>query len=80
MWFQHDGTPADYSRNALNYLDVTSQQWIGCGGPVCWSFRSPDLSCLDFYFWGDMKTLVYDTSVDNTEELVVRIAVAAGGI
>ena len=27
-----------------------------------------------------MKTLVYDTPVDNAEELVARIAVAAGEI
>ena len=37
--------------------------------------RSPDLSCLDFYFWGLMKTLVYDTPVDSAEELVARIVV-----
>ncbi|GFX86254.1 uncharacterized protein TNCV_2561361 [Trichonephila clavipes] len=56
------------------------QQWIGRGGPVRWPARSPDLSCLDFYFWGHMKSLVYDTPVDNAEELVARIAVAAGEI
>ncbi|GFT95408.1 transposable element Tc3 transposase [Trichonephila clavipes] len=78
MWFQHDGAPAHFSGDVRNYLDVTfDQQWIGHGGPVRWSARSPDLSCLDFYFWGHMKSLVYDTPVDNAEELVARIAVAA---
>ncbi|GFW05095.1 uncharacterized protein TNCV_598891 [Trichonephila clavipes] len=53
--------------------DVTfGQQWIGRGGPVRWPARSPDLSCLDFYFWGHMKSLVYDTPVDNAEELVAK--------
>ena len=33
-----------------------------------------------FYFWRHMKTLVYDTLVDNAEELVAKIAVAAGRI
>ncbi|GFV45393.1 uncharacterized protein TNCV_5055871 [Trichonephila clavipes] len=81
MWFQHDGVPAHFSGDVRNYLDVTfGQQWIGRGGPVRWPARSPDLSCLDFYFWGHMKSLVYDTPVDNAEELVARIAVAAGEI
>lgn len=81
MWFQHDGAPAHYSRDVRNYLDVTfGQQWIGRGGPVRWPARSPDLSCLDFYLWGHLKSLVYDTPVDNAEELVARIAVAAGEI
>ncbi|GFW85226.1 DUF4817 domain-containing protein [Trichonephila clavipes] len=81
MWFQHDGAPAHFSGDVRNYLDVTfGQQWIGRGGPVCWPARSPDLSCLDFYFWGHIKSLVYDTPVDNAEELVARIAVAAGEI
>ena len=35
---------------------------------------------IDFYFWGHMKTLVHDTPVDNAEELVARITVAAGEI
>ncbi|GFU47859.1 uncharacterized protein TNCV_4966741 [Trichonephila clavipes] len=60
-----------FSGDVRNYLDVTfGQQWIGRGGPVRWPARSPDLSCLDFYFWGHMKPLVYDTPVDNAEELV----------
>ena len=81
MWFQHDGGPAHCSGDVRNNLDVTfGQQWIGRGGPVHWPARSPDLSCLDFYFWGHMKSLVYDTPVDNAEELVARIAVAAGEI
>ncbi|GFT04312.1 uncharacterized protein TNCV_1928731 [Trichonephila clavipes] len=81
MWFQHDGAPAHFSGDVRNYLDVTfGQQWIGRGGPVRWPAWSPDLSCLDFYFWGHMKSLVYDTPVDNAEELVARIAVAAGEI
>ncbi|GFT21471.1 uncharacterized protein TNCV_2307291 [Trichonephila clavipes] len=81
MWFQHDGAPAHFSGDVRIYLDVTfGQQWIGRDGPVRWPARSPDLSCLDFYFWGHMKSLVYDTPVDNAEELVARIAVAAGEI
>ncbi|GBN42774.1 hypothetical protein AVEN_174235-1 [Araneus ventricosus] len=64
IWFQH--AAAHFSRNVRNHLDVRfGQQWIGRGGPVRWPAQSPDLSCLDFFLWGHMKTLVYDTPVDN---------------
>ncbi len=41
-----------------------------------WPARSPDLSLLIFIYGGHMKKRVYDTSGDNAEELVSRIAVA----
>ena len=41
--------------------------------------RSPDLTCLDFFLWGHMEQLVYETVV-GTEDLVARITVAAGTI
>ena len=42
-----------------------------------WPVLSLDLSCLNFTFLGHMKTLVFDILVENSEELVARIAVAA---
>ncbi|KAJ4439478.1 hypothetical protein ANN_07602 [Periplaneta americana] len=39
--------------------------------------RSPDLTCLDFFLWGEMKQLVYETVVETEEDLVARITVAA---
>ena len=76
MRFQHDTAPAHYSLNVRNYLDVTfGQQCIKRNGPLSWPVWSPDVSCLDFYLWDHMESLVYDTHVDNTKELIVRIAV-----
>ena len=69
MQFQHDGAPTYYSRNARNYLNVTVVV-ILCVG----LFSHPT------YRKGHMKTLVYDTPVDNAQELFARIAVAAGEI
>ena len=78
MWFQHNGAPTQCSRNIRSYLDLTfGQQQIGRGGSLCCCVRLLDLSCLDFYFWGHMKTLFYDTPADSAEELLRRIAVAA---
>ncbi|GBO34944.1 hypothetical protein AVEN_219592-1 [Araneus ventricosus] len=46
-------------------------------GPVQWPARSPDLSCLEFFCWGQMKTLVYDTPIDSVEDVVARLSVTA---
>ncbi|KYN18770.1 hypothetical protein ALC57_08928 [Trachymyrmex cornetzi] len=35
------------------------------------------LSSLDFYLWGHMKTLIYETSIETEAELVARITAAA---
>ncbi|KAL1489114.1 hypothetical protein ABEB36_014058 [Hypothenemus hampei] len=34
-------------------------RWTGRGSIFPWPPRSPDLTCLDFYFWGRIKDLVY---------------------
>ncbi|GFT92171.1 transposase-like protein [Trichonephila clavipes] len=76
-----DGAPAHFSISVRNHLDATcGERWIGRGGLVHWPPRSPDLSCLDYFFWGQMKSLVYETPVNSAEELVARIGAAAGKI
>ncbi|GFX07826.1 uncharacterized protein TNCV_4160951 [Trichonephila clavipes] len=81
MWFQQDGAPAHFSISVRNHLDaVCGERWIGRGGPVHLFLRSPDLSCLDYFFWGQVKSLVYETPVNNAEERVARISAAAGEI
>ncbi|GFW00350.1 transposase-like protein [Trichonephila clavipes] len=81
MWFQQDGAPAHFSISVRNHLDATcGERWIGRGGPVHWPPQSPDLSCLDYFFWGQMKSFVYETPVNSAEELEERISAAAGEI
>ncbi|PRD19263.1 UNVERIFIED_CONTAM: hypothetical protein NCL1_57865 [Trichonephila clavipes] len=59
MWFQHDGAPARFSADVRSALDTAYPgRWIGRGGPVNWPARSPDLSCIYFFLWGHMKSLV----------------------
>ncbi|GBM70439.1 hypothetical protein AVEN_154432-1 [Araneus ventricosus] len=75
------GPPAHYSIDVLLHLNATyGQQWIGQGGPVLWPARSPDLTCLDYFLWGYVKSLVYEIPVDSAEDLVARIAAAAGKV
>jgi len=52
-------------------------RWLGRGGPVAWPPRSPDLTPFDYYLWGHMKTLVYETKVDSRAALRHRIISAA---
>ena len=80
-WFQHDGAPAHFQNEVREYLDRTyPNRWIGRGGPVQWPARSPDLNPLDFYLWGHMKPLVYETLVASYMDLISRIAKAASRV
>jgi hypothetical protein len=40
---------------------------LGRVGPTAWSPCSPDLNPLDFYLWGHLKSLMYESSVNNEE-------------
>jgi len=78
MYFQHDGAPPHYTRHVREYLSESfPNRWIGRGGPVAWPLRSPDLTPLDYYLWGHMKTLVFETKVDSRAALRHRIFAAA---
>ncbi|GFW38495.1 uncharacterized protein TNCV_4610021 [Trichonephila clavipes] len=66
MWFQHDGAPAHFSADVRSAMDTAYPgRWIGQGGPVNRQARSPDLSCLDFFLWNHMKSLVYVSPVNS---------------
>ena len=81
MWIQHDGAPTQFGQDVRNYLDGSfPNRWIGCGGPVHWPSRSPDLSSLDFFLWGALKAIVYQDPVTSEMELVARLSCAAAKI
>ena len=60
------------------WMTAFGNRWIGRGGSIAWPSRSTDLRPFDFYFWGYMKTLVYETPVETELDLVARIQVSAG--
>lgn len=75
-WFMHDGAPPHFARNVRHHLDrVFEDRWIGRGGPASWPPRSPDFNPLDFYLWGNFKSLVYDNqeAPETLEELRQRV-------
>lgn len=60
VWYQHDGAPAHSSRVVVECLnDAFPDSWIGRNGPILWPPRSPDMSPLDFFFWGHLKSKLY---------------------
>ena len=68
------GAPAHFSRIAREFLNnIYTNRWMGREGPIACPPRSPDLNPLDFYLWGDLKTIGYDTPVATVEVLRNRI-------
>lgn len=74
IWFQQDGAPPHYARNVRRYLDeVFPGRWLGRRGPIEWPARSPDLTPLDFFLWGHLKSRVYQNRPNNLDDLKARI-------
>lgn len=81
MWLQQDGAPPHYARPVKNFLNLTYQRrWIGRGGHIAWPPRSPDLTSPDFFLWGYLKNIVYQTAPTTAEELKGRIRQACRNI
>lgn len=75
IWLQHDGAPAHFARPVREFLDnCFPGRWIGRRGPTEWPPRSPDLTPLDFFLWGYLKSKVYVVRPQNLEELKNRIS------
>lgn len=74
LWYQQDGAPPHYARPVREYLNYAfPNRWIGRRGAVEWPARSPDLTPLDFFLWGYVKSAVYKEKPDNLEDLQERI-------
>lgn len=60
LHFMQDGAPPHYLSDVRDFLNARFPgTWIGRGGPIAWPPRSPDLTPLDFFFWGFIKDTVY---------------------
>lgn len=78
VWFQQDGAPPHYSVIVRNYLNATfPNRWIGRGVvgqlSIKWPARSPDLTPMDFFFWGHLKDRVYKVKPVSVEDLKTSI-------
>lgn len=74
IWWAQDGAPAHRTRNVRACLTrLFRQNVIGIGHAVEWPPRSPDLTPLDFFCWGYLKSKVYLTPPQDIEQLRERI-------
>ncbi|GFW49848.1 transposable element Tc1 transposase [Trichonephila clavipes] len=68
LWFQQDGATCHTARASIDLLkDTFGDRLISRFGPVNWPPRSCDLTPLDYFLWGYVKSLVY---VDKPQTLV----------
>lgn len=74
VWFQQDGAPAHFAVIIRDYLnEIFHNKWIGRRGSIEWPPRSPDLTPLDYFYWGYLKSKVFETKPADIDELRARI-------
>ena len=75
---QQDGAPAHYANKVRNFLNEKFPgTWIGRRGSIEWPARSPDLTPMDFFFWGVLRDRVYTHKIkdrDHLREVITREA------
>lgn len=81
LHFQQDGAPPHYALRVRQWLNERFRgKWIGRRGTLEWPARSPDLTPLDFFLWGYLKTIVYKTVPRDLQDLRYRISEACRSI
>ncbi|GFU29289.1 putative transposable element [Trichonephila clavipes] len=77
LWFQQDGATCHTARATIDLLkDTLGDRLISRFGPVNWPPRSCDLTPLDYFLWGYVKSLVYadkPQTLDNLEDNILRV-------
>ncbi|GFU54033.1 transposable element Tc3 transposase [Trichonephila clavipes] len=69
LWFQQDGSTCHTARATIDLLkDTFGDRLISRFVPVNWPSRSCDLTPLDYFLWGYVKSLVY---VGNHKRLTI---------
>ncbi|GFT73513.1 putative transposable element [Trichonephila clavipes] len=78
LWFQQDGATCHTARTTIDLLKDTfgDRLIISRFGPVNWPPRSCDLTPLDYFLWGYVKSLVYadkPQTLDHLEGNIRRV-------
>ncbi|GFT27528.1 putative RNA-directed DNA polymerase from transposon X-element [Trichonephila clavipes] len=77
LWFQQDGATCHTARATIDLLkDTFGDRLISRFGPVNWPPRSCDLTPLDYFLWGYVKSLVYadkPQALDHLEDNIRRV-------
>ncbi|GFU52326.1 hypothetical protein TNCV_3958501 [Trichonephila clavipes] len=65
----HVGSPEHFSIIVHYHLPTTyTKRWIKRNGPVAWPSRSLDLNLFYFFFWGYLKSFVYESPMAAVED------------
>ncbi|GFV14581.1 uncharacterized protein TNCV_3999321 [Trichonephila clavipes] len=77
LWFQQDGATCHTARATIDLLkDTLGDRLISRFGSVNWPPRSCDLTPLDCFLWGYVKSLVYadkPQTLDHLEDNIRRV-------
>ncbi|GFV72649.1 heat shock 70kDa protein 8 [Trichonephila clavipes] len=77
LWVQQDGATCHTARATIDLLkDTFGDRLISRFGPVNWPPRSCDLTPLDSFLWGYVKSLVYadkPQTLDHLEDNIRRV-------
>ncbi|GFU74003.1 uncharacterized protein TNCV_1641302 [Trichonephila clavipes] len=77
LWFQQDGATCHTARATIDLLkDTFGDHLISRSGPVNWPPRSCDLTPLDYFLWGYVKSLIYadkPQTLDHLEDNIRRV-------
>ncbi|GFV42999.1 putative transposable element [Trichonephila clavipes] len=77
LWFQQAGATCHTARATIDLLkDKFGDRLISRFGPVNWPPRSCDLTPLDYFLWGYVKSLVYadkPQALDHLEDNIRRV-------
>ncbi|GFX46823.1 putative DD41D transposase [Trichonephila clavipes] len=77
LWFEQDGATCHTARATIDLLkDTFGHHLISRFGPVNWPPRSCDLTPLDYFLWGYVKSLVYadkPQTLDHLEDNIRRL-------
>ena len=77
LWFQQDGATCHTANETIVLLKETfGERIISRRGPVAWPSRPCDLTPLDYFLWGYVKSLVYadkPETIDDLEENIQRV-------
>ncbi|GFV58879.1 uncharacterized protein TNCV_1825871 [Trichonephila clavipes] len=77
LWFQQDGATCHTARATIDLLkDTFGDRLISRFGSVNWPPRSCDLTPLDYFVWGYVKSLVYadkPQTPDHLEDNIRRV-------
>ncbi|GFV96155.1 uncharacterized protein TNCV_1871151 [Trichonephila clavipes] len=77
LWFQQDGATCHTARATIDLLkDTFGDRLISRFGPVNWPPRSCDLTPLDYFLWGYVKSLFYANkpqTLDHLEDNIRRV-------